>query len=58
MDYGIQAMEVVTGVYTWRHATLEAAKDAAYAICREKNVEVIVFKIEGSFKPKAEWTEA
>lgn len=54
-QYGIQPIEGIKDVYTWRHDSFELAREAAWKLSVKHNVEVIVFKIVGSYKTESVW---
>ena len=49
--YAIQVLEKIDDVYTWKFDTLHEAKAVAKKLSEKHKVEVIVYKIMGSFKP-------
>jgi hypothetical protein len=54
-QYGINPIGGIKDIYVWRHASLELAREAARELSAKHNVEVIVFKIVGSYKPEIIW---
>lgn len=54
-QYGIFPVGGIKDVYVWRHFSIEKAKEAARELSSRNNVEVIVFKIMGSYTPEIVW---
>ena len=57
MEYGILTLGEIEVPYTWRFDDLESAKAAALELSQEHHVEVVVFRIVGSYQQHTLWVE-
>lgn len=51
MEYAIQVIGNVVDAYDWKFSNFGEAADAAKDLSEKHKVEVMVYKIIGSFKP-------
>ena len=51
MSYGIKPLSEYNQTYVWRHNSQGEALTVAERIATEANIEVLVFKIIGIYKP-------
>jgi len=57
-DYGIHPMGDVDSAFAWRHSSLDEARAVAQRIAHEHRIEVIVFKIIGTYAPSTTWRKS
>lgn len=57
MRYGIVPRLNAPVVYPSGFHTLNEAKDYAEKLCKEQNIEVVVYELVGTFKPCVSWHE-
>ena len=54
--YGIFPLGNVTEAFVWNHETLEEAKMKAEGLSKKYNIEIVVFKIIGTYRTAITWT--